>query len=300
MELRKNGYMTIITCNNKKINLIRSEIAEPKKCVICGTKTQRRLSSDGKTLGATIECTNDVCPAKVLGKIKNFVGKVEILGLGDTIIEALVNNGLVKSIPDLYNLTESALSQVVAGNQVGEARAKEIVKEINKKRSMSIDLLLGSIGINHLGRRRVEIIRKNIFSKTGNKFDTIDAWLSGDLIKYKDEAGVPGVGDSIQLSLNASKDMLEQLVQHVTIVTEVVQTITGPLSGKKFCLTGTMSRKRSDIANDIKNKGGEVFDDVSDGVTLVQADVNSVSSKSKKAKKVGSEIISEDDLNKML
>jgi len=292
--------MTIIVCNNKKINLIRSEITEPKKCVICGTKTQRRLSSDGKTLGAITECTNDVCPAKVLGKIKNFVGKVEILGLGDTIIEALVNNGLVKSIPDLYNLTESTLSQVVAGNQVGEARAKEIVKEINKKRSMSIDLLLGSIGINHLGRRRVEIIRKNIFSKTGNKFDTIDAWLSGDLVKYKDEAGVPGVGDSIQLSLNAAKSMLEQLMQHVTIVAEVVQTITGPLSNLKFCLTGTMSRKRSDIANDIKNAGGEICDDIMTGVILVQADILSISSKSKKAKKMGIKIISEDDLMNLM
>jgi NAD-dependent DNA ligase len=159
------------------------------------------------------------------------------------------------------------------------------------------------LGINHLGRRRVEIIRKNVKAKTGMPlFEGINDWLDGSLLKYKDDAGVPGVGEEIQASIDRSKNMILDLLTEVKIIKPVeVAPKSGGLAGLKFCLTGTMSRKRSEIAADIIAKGGLVFDEVSGSdVILVQADPTSASSKSKKALKLGAKIMSEDELNGMM
>lgn len=284
----------------------RKAIIEPATCVVCGSATQRRQSSIKGVIkiGAVTECSNPNCEAKSYGKLKTFIKKVDILGIGDAVLDAMVESGMVRSIPDLYRINPETLAKLNAGTMVGKKRADSIVKEIQNKRKLTIDLFLGSLGIQHLGRRRVQIIRENVEAKAHtNIFNNISSWLDGKLIEYRESAGVPGIAEAIQIGIDRQKNMILDLLKEVEIVEapKKAESTSGILSGKSFCLTGTMSRKRSEIEKDIIARGGLVLKDVaSKDVVLVQADPSSSSSKSKKANKVGAKIISEEELNTLI
>ena len=284
----------------------RKIIDEPKVCFACGAPTARRQSSvaGNVKVGAVTECTNTDCSAKSSGKIKTFIKKVDILGIGDAVLDALISSGMVKTIPDLYRLDVSELSKLTAGTLVGKKRAESIIKEIEGKRKLTIDLFLGSLGIQHLGRRRVQLIRENVFAKEYiDIFNRLPAWFDGKLVAYAQAAGVPGIAEAIQVGIDRQKNMIADLLKEVELVDppKKAEPIFGVLNGRAFCLTGTMSRKRSDIEKDIVAAGGLAFKDISNkDVTLVQADPASASSKSTKAKKIGASIISEEELNALM
>jgi DNA ligase (NAD+) len=284
----------------------RKLIAEPKTCVVCGSPTARRQSSvkGNVKVGAVTECTNPDCEAKSYGKLKTFIKKVDILGIGDAVLEAMVESGMVSTVPDLYRIQADKLAKLQAGTLVGAKRADSIIKEIESKRKLTIDLFLGSLGIQHLGRRRVQIIRENIQSKVGlDIFNKLPAWLDGKLVEYRDVAGVPGIAEAIQVGIDRQKNVSMELLKEIQIVAPAAKAapVQGVLNGRAFVLTGTMSRKRSEIAKDIVAAGGVVFDDISNkDVTLVQADPTSSSSKSKKANKLGASVISEEQLMSLM
>jgi DNA ligase (NAD+) len=284
----------------------RKLIAEPKTCVVCGSPTARRQSSvkGNVKVGAVTECTNPDCEAKSYGKLKTFIKKVDILGIGDAVLEAMVESGMVSTVPDLYRIQADKLAKLQAGTLVGAKRADSIIKEIESKRKLTIDLFLGSLGIQHLGRRRVQIIRENIQSKVGlDIFNKLPAWLDGKLVEYRDVAGVPGIAEAIQVGIDRQKNVIMELLKEIQIVAPAAKAapVQGVLNGRAFVLTGTMSRKRSEIAKDIVAAGGVVFDDISNkDVTLVQADPTSSSSKSKKANKLGASVISEEQLMSLM
>lgn len=278
-------------------------IEEPKTCVVCGGKTRRRKSSvKGKDQeGAVTECSNPDCDAKLYGKLKTFIKKVDILGVGDAVLKALVDAEYVVTIPDLYRLRDmdrGELASLQCGTMLGEKRVASIIEEIEKKRKLTIDLFLGSLGLPHLGRRRVQLIREAV-----PLFNDLAPWLEGKLIENADQAGVPGIAEAIQVGIDRSRNMIEDLLTQVKIVKpEPKKAATGgKLSGQSFVLTGTMSRSRKEIEADIEAAGGTIGSDVSKGLGfLVQADPSSQSSKSKKAAKLGIPVISEEQLMEML
>jgi len=112
-----------------------------------------------------------------------------------------------------------------------------------------------------------------------------------------------GIGEvmsaSIVKGLVDMNGIIVLLLQHVEV--EEVQEVTGPLVGFTFCLTGSMSRNRKEIAKDIEAAGGEIKSSVGAGLSyLVQADPSSESSKTKKAEKHGTEVISEEHLMELM
>jgi NAD-dependent DNA ligase len=174
-----------------------------------------------------------------------------------------------------------------------------MIDEISKKRELTLPELLGSLGINGLGKRRVQII----MDKTNGKMDKIESWRDGTLVKLAVEAGVPKIAPNIQKGLDECSDVIDDLLGVIKLKEkEKKQMATnGKLSGKVFVLTGKFSRVKEEIHTDIRAAGGSTCDSLhKDCHYLVQADPSSTSSKTKKAEKWGIPVISEEELMEMM
>jgi DNA ligase (NAD+) len=284
-----------------------SPIKRPTACPNCRGPVGRRVNVDGE-FGAMLYCQNAECPSRVRGKIGRWIRSLNILGIGDELLMALTEgeNPLVKTVRDLYDLTPEKLDIRINGRRLGVSRATKIVAELEKTRQLTIDQLLGSLGLPLLGKRRVQIIReaceKHFGQNTG--LNELQAWFTEDggfsfLKSNANLLGLPGTAEEIQKGLDDAKPLITRMLEVIQLTGKKKETVTPTttkLSGRAFCLTGAMSRKREEIAADIIAAGGTVKSDVSKGVTLVQADPSSKSSKSEKAKKLGSEILSEEQL----
>lgn len=281
-------------------------IEEPSRCPSCGEPTTRVYR--GKK-GANTYCSNTKnCPATKFAKVTHWVGNSKkgtgILGLGDTILKALWDNNLVNDPADLYTLTVSQIENVTldGGGRIGKSRATEIVNNIQSKKSLPLHVLLGSLGIDLLGRRRVQL-----FQKEG--LTTIEDWLDDDKLA---NIKFPGLGDTIRESIrngiDENRELLKKL-KNVGVSVEGTNTNVSdgdgmddgsddnlPLSGLSFCLTGTRA-----FIDDIERLGGTVKSGVSKGLDyLVQKDPLSKSNKTQKAEQYGTKIISVDYLEKII
>jgi DNA ligase (NAD+) len=295
----------------------REPIAEPTACPCCGSSTTRVLR--GKP-GAVTFCTNAKCDQVIVGKIKHWIGSskkgVGILGFGDKTIEAMTTGyahspeeWLVNDPADLYCLTVEQLADldlVTDGKiiRVGESRAQMIYDNIQAKRELPLHVFLGALGIELLGSRRVLIMQK----EAKGRLDRLKDWLDIGLLETID---LPGFGEAIREAVIAgiedNRALIQKLLSNgVTIVeakskqgdSTAPSVTTGstdkPFAGISFCLTGT--RK---FITEIEALGGEVKSGVSKGLTfLVQADPLSTSTKTQKAEKYGTKIISIDCLEK--
>lgn len=305
---------TVDAASNEKIPLVES----PGCCPVCAGVVQTRDNSDG---GATVDlyCTNDNCPAKTEARVMNWIAKNDIKGIGSELLKALmlpVNNAhgpMVTGIFDLYSLNmrgKMLADLVVGGRRLGDSKAKQVIEEIDKTRSMGVCQFLGSLGIKHLGRRRARLICEAYAKLPASQQkarlaeDPLD-WLDTALVDNADKLGIPGTAIVIQRDLQSRQEEITLLKTAIICTPETFDSdkpaSSGKLGGKSFCLTGKMSRERSAIAADIVAAGGVVKDDVAKGLNyLVQADPSSQSSKSKKANKLSIPVIDEASLIKMM
>lgn len=269
----------------------RRPIVEPTVCPACGGPARRTAT------GAITVCVSDDCGAKTTGRVKKWVKNLNILGIGDELLESLTTgeDPVVKDPADLYTLSKAVLADLPMGaGRVGDSRAASIVGNIQAARSCTLDTFLGSLGIKHLGRRRVEIIR----SLAGGQLDTLEDWMTGKLVSLAGVCQVQGMVGEISEGFVASLPVIDRLLRHLTIMkpTQAKEKAPSAQGQRTFCLTGKMTRGRKEIEADIVAAGHLAADDIKAGVTLVQAFKDSVSSKSKKALSKGCDVISEDEL----
>jgi len=274
----------------------RKPIPKPTSCPVCGGKVGQDKNTDGSE-AAAIKCKNPDCPAKITSKFERMVKKLEILDIGESIIVAMYKAGLLKKMGDIFRLEQNKtkIAALEVGNGVwGESRTQTMIDEVAKKTTMTLDQFLGMLGIDGLGQRRA----KMIIEKADGKMDKIENWLDGTIVEFADEWGVPNIAKPISNGLVEMKNVVNDLLSVVKITAVEKNSTNGVPS---FCLTGTLSKKRSEIWDDIRAKGFVVHEDLAKGTTyLVQADPSSESSKSKKAKKYGTKVIGENELNKIL
>lgn len=272
----------------------RKAIAVPDACIVCGAKTEM--------VGAHLLCTNDSCVGTEFRRLLKYVSKRDIKFLGEETLSELYENHGIKTPPDLYTLTEEYLSTVPKGLGVVGIGAKTIIEEINKSKNVALKDLLGCLCIPLLGRRQAEIM-------IGLGIDTLDKFLN---LTVEELAVYPGFKETkataIVNGIQAARPLIEKMLNVVTLEQTKKKegaVMTGAkLSGKQFCFTGAIERmddsgKRytRDMMHDtVLENGGKVTDKVnSKDVILVQANPDSVSSKSKKAQQVGATIMSEAD-----
>jgi DNA ligase (NAD+) len=287
------------------------QVLRPKVCPACAGELSTRTNVSGE-IGVIIYCLNQECPAKPIGKLKRWVKSLNILGAGDEVLEALLEARIVETVDDLYYLDQHAdwkLADLkLNGRRFGEKRAQSLLAEINKTKELTLDRFLGSLGIQHLGKRRVELIRK---AEPDGRLNNIHDWFSvegsgGDdfsyLIAFAGDLGIPGIAAEIQADINANRELITRLLRCIKIKPEepVVQPLTdSPLSAKSFCFTGCRPNPEEKAV--LAQLGAEEKSGVSKGLTyLVTKTEDTTSSKAVKAKSLDVKLITYDRFKSLL
>jgi DNA ligase (NAD+) len=254
-------------------------LSPPKDCPECGTVLVRD--------GEYIVCRGEECPAQVIGSIRRWVKKIGVLGIGDAVVEALVEAGKINDPADLYTMTD------ISGVMVGGARlgssAATIMEELNSKRELPLYVLVGSLGIPLCSRSVCRVIEEA-------GFDTLEKMRSATAAQI---AAIPGMGlikaQSFVSGLAARKCLINRLLLNGITVKVQAQ---GSLTGQSFCFTGIRDPA---LEAAIEAAGGSVKSSVGKGLTfLVAKDPNASSGKLDKARQQGTRVISLDDARKMV
>lgn len=275
-------------------------IPQPTKCPICHDKVGRKQSVGGED-SVALYCLNEDCPAQVMGKIDRYIKSLNILGIGDEVLAALINEGLIFDVADLYALDAhlDELAELPIGEKgirLGDKRARKILDEIDKKRELTLAEFLGSLGIDGLGKRRVTLIQNAV----PGKMDLVSDWTSGKLVDLATEAGVPGIGKQISEAVAGKADLIEALLMNGVTIKPVVK-VSVSQNAKSFCFTGASSVPRKELQAMVVEKGHVVKSDVGKGLDyLVMADPESTSSKAVKARKLGTKCIGEEEFREMM
>jgi DNA ligase (NAD+) len=254
----------------------------PKKCPECNSPTEFN--------GEYLRCTNkETCPAQVIGRLKTWVNEQNILEWGESILQKTIDAGLVKDVGDLYRLTAEQLEKL---DRMGERSAQKLVDVLNEHRNISLENLIGGLGINGVGTSTTKVV-----VEAG--YDTLDAML---VLTQDRLASLGGFGSirakALVNGLKTNKKRIEDiLAAGVTIKPRV----KGKLTGKSFCFTGSMEKPRPALQKMVEDAGGSVKKSVGKGLHyLVIADTNSASSKAEAAKKLGTTLISEQQFLDMI
>lgn len=262
----------------------------PTKCPVCATQVIR--------VKAITICPNQQCPARVSESIKHFASRraMDIRGLGDQLIETLIENGLIKSIADIYRLNQHReLLENIEG--LGEKSVGKVLAAIEESKLQTAPRLLFALGIDHIG----ETVAEKLLSAC----PSISFLFSDEGLKACES--VSGIGPEILASLarashneQLQRDLRELKSFGLSGLLEVNpltqnSTRSQVLCDLVFVITGTLDRPRDEIRDYLKSHGAAVTDSVSKKTSFVIAG-EAAGSKLDKAQKLGVPILGLEDL----
>jgi len=246
----------------------------PERCPLCDTPIIRVPDQ------AMAYCPNLQCPARNLRGIMHFVSKgaMDIDSIGEKMCELLVSVGYIANVADFYNLTRD---QLLALDGVKAKSADNMLAAIEASKQRPFHRLLIGLGIRHMGEKTAQII-----ARTFGNIDRLLAASEAEII------GIPGIGPEIGQSIYSwlqepeNRALIERLRQAGVNMVEEQQTISGPLEGQTFLLTGRLSAMTRPAAEDaIKRLGGTIATGVSKNLShlIVGEDAGSKLTKAQKA-----------------
>ena len=260
----------------------------PDECPVCHTKL---VKSEDE---AAVRCPNVECPAQIFRSIVHFASKgaMNIDGLGPQIVRLLLDNKLITSVADLYNIKEDDL---LALDSFKEKSAHNLVTAIEKSRSVSLDRLIFGLGIRNIGQASAKLLCA--------KFGGLDSIMSATA---EEISGIDGFGEVMAQSVyNAFHEehmiALIQRLKECGVNTEYEKVQQDDrFAGKTFVLTGTLpTLKRNDAKELIEKFGGKASGSVSKKTDFVLAG-EEAGSKLTKAQELGVKIISEEEFMEMI
>jgi DNA ligase (NAD+) len=255
------------------------DINYPKLCPVCSELT--------KSDGVNLWCRNLNCEGQAVHRIHHYLKTIGVLNVGPANVQDMFEFGIISNISDLYHINEESLARLKG---YGKKSANKIIKAINERRSVNLDAFLTSLGIHGLGNTAGKKIAK--------EYETLDNVLrqhAEDFIKIEDIGEV--LSKNIEKGLIDSYELITKLRKEIKI--KAYTKTSGNLSGYSFCITGTLSMKRSEMAEIIEAGGGEVKSSVSKGLDYLIAGEGVGKSKTDKAEKYGTKIISEKEFMEM-
>lgn len=278
-------------------NLTRSNTVEiPDNCPVCGHETIIKEVNNIKTL----YCTNSDCEAKKIKAFTLFVSRdaMNIDGLSEATLEKFIASGFIKEFADIYRLSEYK-NEIIDMKGFGKDSYNNIEKSIEASRNTTLVRVIYSLGIANIGLSNAKVLCKQY------DYD-LDKIISADREELAQIDGVGGIiADSIVTYFENSDNIekLNRLLAELNIEKPVIDEETQVLKGKTFVITGSVSHfaNRNELKAVIEDKGGKVTGSVTSKTAyLINNDKQSASSKNKKAKELGVEIISEEDFLKMI
>ena len=261
----------------------------PKRCPVCGGDVVR---AEGE---AASRCMNTNCPAKLRESILHWSarGVMDIDGLGDALVNQLVDQGRVKNVADIYRLTAEQLIEL---ERMGQKSAEKLIANIDASRGKPLPRILNGLGIPFVGERTAQFLAEEF-----GDLDQIAA-AGEDQLQKAEEVG-PKVAQSIRRFFHESHNraLVERLRKEGFSFTYAKKPKTGgPLVGLTFVLTGTLpTLTREEAKARIESAGGKVAGSVSKKTDYVVAG-EEAGSKLDKARELGIKVIDEGALIEML
>lgn len=279
-------------------------IEPPTRCPSCDAKVEQEADTP------YIRCENPACPAQLKERLRWYChrGQMDIEGLGDVLIDQLVEHGLVREFADLYKLKPEAIanltSEVEQGGKivkrtVGEKIAAKVIANVEASRNQPLDRLLAGLGIRHVGNRIAFLLASH--------FGSLDVLLkaSPEDLSEVNEIG-PAIAKSVHdffSSVSGKKTVADLKTVGVDPKLEVVRPGPAaelPLAGKTIVVTGTLKNyKREEIQEAIAKHGGRASSSVSKKTDFVLAG-EEAGSKLDKAKQLGVPVITEEEFERMI
>lgn len=261
----------------------------PRTCPVCGAQAVRE---EGE---AVVRCIGIECPAKLYRSIIHFASKeaMDIKGLGDAIIEELIERKLISNISDLYNLT---LEDIATLKKNGKKFAQNLINSIEESKNRELHRVITSLGIRHVGVKLAKSLAK--------EYKSMDNLIEASLEELESKQDVGEItAESIYnfFKQEQSIDLINKLKQAGVNMTLKQELGTdNRFEGKVFVLTGSLEKYSRDEASQVIEKlGGKTSSSVSKKTDYVLAGEDA-GSKLKKAQELGVKIISEIEFDKMI
>ena len=289
-----------------KANMIIPQIAEnhtesgtvspPDKCPVCGIDTVIRNDNGVETL----HCPNDRCPAKKIKSFTHFVSRnaMNIEGLSEATLEKFVDEGMVKEFADLFDL-EKWHDRIVSMDGFGEKSFENLLDAAKKAAHTTPARLLYSLGIPNIGVANARMISK----ACRNSWDMIQNLTSDQLIE------IDGIGEIMAKAyVDFFRDpdnmrKIKDLLEVIYLDQSFSDSGGGPLAGLTFVVTGSVYHfdNRDKLKEAVEKAGGKTASSVSRNTSyLINNDIDSGSSKNRKAKELDVPIITEEEFLKMI
>jgi len=262
----------------------------PTECPSCQTQLQ---SSEEEV---AVRCVNPLCPAQLRGRLEHFVGRgaLDIEGIGETLVQQLVEAKLVHDLADLYALT---IPQLAGLERMGEKSATKVVEGLARTRTPELSRFLFGLGVRHVGATAARMLAAH--------FGKLEALLAAT----EEELGaIHGIGEEIAQSVVetfARTETRELLAKFLELGVEPEETeptapTPGAWDGRVFVITGTLSEwTRDEAAAEIRERGGNVTSSVSKKTDFLIAG-EKAGSKRTKAEKLEVRIIEEEEFHRAL
>ena len=262
----------------------------PTRCPVCHSEAFR---PEGEAIA---RCTNPSCPAKLRESLLHFAARraMTIEGLGEALVDQLLEKKLVRSIPDIYALKYDDLVDL---ERMGPKSSENLLDEIQKSKSNDIARLIFALGIRHVGERLAQMLAAHF-----RGIDMLAAAGVEELTAVEDVG--PVVAESIAFFFKQpeNRDLLRKLKAAGLNFAAKKGEAKGdqPLAGKTFVLTGGLDRFSRDEAKDaIERRGGTVTDSISKKTTYLVVG-KEPGSKLAKAQKLGITILNEKEFSKLI
>ena len=260
----------------------------PEQCPVCGAAVCRDED------GAAFRCTGAQCPAQLSRNIAHFVSRnaMDIDGLGDAIVEQLIDKGCIKSPADIYTLELDALKSLWKS---GEKAAKNLLSAIADSKSRDLSRLIFALGIRQVGEKAAKIL-----AKTFGSMDALMAATVEELTQIRDIGGITAENIVSWFADPACREMIEALRNAGVNFTAEKKQGDERFAGLTFVLTGALSLFTRDEATEkIEAMGGKASGSVSKKTSYVVAGENA-GSKLKKANELGIPVLTEEEFLNML
>lgn len=260
----------------------------PQTCPVCGARVERDED------GAAVRCTGAECPAQLLRNLTHFAGRdaMDIDGLGPSLVEQLVDSGLVRNAADLYSLRAPDVAQL---ERMGEKSAENLIAAIARSKDNDLSKLIYGLGIRQVGEKAAKVLAMH--------FGTLDALMAAtteELTAIDDVGEITARCITDYLSQPQSRDLIARLREAGVNMTSQAELVDQRFAGMTFVLTGTLTtwdRKAAQAM--IEERGGKVSGSVSKKTTYVVVG-EAAGSKLKKAQELNIPILTEEAFVQML
>ena len=261
----------------------------PAHCPECNTELVKYKIED-----AIWRCPNNACPSRAWKRIEHFASKaaLDIEGLGEKNVIALINSGQVKNIADIFTLQASDLLKL---NRFAEISANKLVRAIQSKKNPQLNRFIYGLGIRHIGIQTATDI--------ANSFRSLEVASEATIDSLEAIEGVGSIGaESVVEWFNEPRNRkLLAKFKQLGVWPGAVKTVGGKLSGQHFAITGSLQRmSREEAAERIRAIGGTFQSSVGKDTDYLVVGANVGASKLEKAAKLGTKQITENELLKLL